>query len=194
MSYQFTLASGNPHKAGEFSDLFDRSIVRVSPAPEKQNIEETGLSFQQNALLKAERYFQVLKTPTLADDSGLEVSALSGEMGIRSARFGGPGLGDRERALLLLEKLKNERERKARFICFLCFYLSPEEVFFFEGRMEGSISHQYRGEHGFGYDPVFVPLHCEGEETLAEIPEWKGQYSHRAKAAGLAQSFFQGRL
>ena len=194
MSYQFILASGNPHKAREFSDLFDGNIVRVSPTPEKQNVQETGVSFQQNALLKAERYFEVLKTPTLADDSGLEVSALSGEMGIHSARFGGEGLSDRERALLLLEKLKDEKNRKARFVCFLCCYLSPREVFFFEGRMDGAISHQYQGEHGFGYDPVFIPLHHEGEQTLGEIPEWKGQYSHRAKAVGLAQSFFKGRL
>ena len=193
MTYQFTLASGNPHKAEEFSDLFDKAVVRVAPAPQKQRVEETGTSFQQNALIKAEHYFRVLKTPTLADDSGLEVPALPDEMGIYSARFGGEGLDDRERALLLLEKLR-DKDRRARFVCFLCFYLSDNEVFFFEGRMDGEVSSQYGGAGGFGYDPVFVPTHGEGEKTLAEIPGWKRQYSHRAKAAGLAQSFFKGRL
>ena len=193
MSYQFVLASGNPHKAKEFSNLFNGDIVRICPPPEKQLINETGTSFRQNALLKAEGYFQKLKVPVLADDSGLEVFALSGEMGVYSARFGGEGLSDRERALLLLEKLVNEERRGACFICVLCFYLSPKEIFFFEGRMKGSVSREYRGQDGFGYDPVFVPLHHEGEETLAEIPDWKAQYSHRAKAVGFSQSFFRGR-
>ena len=193
MSYQFVLASSNPHKAEEFSDLFDQNIVQISPAPERLSIKETGISFQQNALLKAEKYFQLLKSPTLADDSGLVVPTLPDEMGVYSARFGGKGLQDRERAILLLEKIKN-RERNAHFICFLCLYLSPEEIFFFEGRMEGYISHQYCGKNGFGYDPVFIPLHRKGEETLAEIPEWKQRYSHRAKAARLAQNFLKERL
>ena len=193
MSYQFIMASGNSHKLCELSDLFDRNIIRVSASPEKQIVGETGTSFQQNALLKAEKYFQVLKVPTLADDSGLEIFALSNEMGIHSARFGGKGLDDRERSLLLLEKLRG-KERCARFLCFLCFYLSPREIFFFEGRMEGYISHQYCGRNGFGYDPIFIPFHRKGEETLAEIPEWKRLYGHRAKAAGLAQNFFKERL
>ena len=194
MNAQFILASGNSHKAREFADLFDQNIVRILSAPEKLGVEETGTSFQQNALLKAEKYFQALKAPTLSDDSGLEIFALPGEMGIHSARFGGEGLGDRERALLLLEKLKDNEERGACFVCFLCFYLSPGEVFFFEGRMEGSISHHCRGREGFGYDPIFIPTHYDGgDKTLAEIPEWKRRYGHRAKAVGLAQNFFMGR-
>ena len=193
MSYQFALASGNPHKAEELADLFDRDILKVVPAREKQRVEETGTSFQQNALLKAQQYYQVLKTPTVADDSGLEVPTLPDEMGIHSARFGGEGLDDRERALLLLKKL-GDKERKARFVCFLCFYLSEREVFFFEGRMEGVVSPEYRGSGGFGYDPVFIPSHGDGDKTLAEIPQWKRQYGHRAKAAGLAENFFRDRL
>ena len=194
MIHRFTLASGNAHKAKELSELFDKNVVEVFPSPEKLMIEETGTSFQQNALLKAEKYFKALKTPTLADDSGLEVTALPEEMGIYSARFGGEGLSDRDRALLLLDKLKEKRERSALFVCYLCFYLSPREIFFFEGRMEGAVSHQYRGKDGFGYDPVFIPTHGDGEKTLAEIPHWKRQYSHRAKAAGLAENFFRDRL
>ena len=193
MSYELTLASGNVHKARELSDLFDTSIIRIAPAPQTLQVEETGTSFQQNALLKAEKYFQALQKPTLADDSGLEVPALPGEMGIRSARFGGEGLTDRERAHLLLDKLEGS-DRKALFVCFLCFYLSPREIFFFEGRMEGSVSTEYRDGAGFGYDPVFVPSHGEGGKTLAEMPQWKRQHSHRAKAASLAQKFFHERV
>ena len=192
MTYQFTLASANPHKEKEFSDLFDKKIIRILPPSEKPRVDETGTSFQQNALLKAEQYFKILKNPTLADDSGLEVPALSPEMGVRSARFGGEGLDDRERALLLLEKLK-DKDRSARFVCFLCFYLSEREIFFFEGRVDGKVSLQYRGLGGFGYDPIFIPCHGGGK-TLAEIPDWKRQHSHRAKAARLAQNFFGERL
>ena len=193
MSYELTLASGNSHKAQEFSDLFDENIIRVVSAPQALDVEETGTSFQENALLKAEKYFQVLQKPTLADDSGLEIPALPEEMGIRSARFGPEGLSDRERAQLLLEKLEG-KDRQGLFVCFLCFYLSPREIFFFEGRMEGSVSLDYRGEEGFGYDPVFIPTYGEGGKTLAEIPHWKRQHSHRAKAAKLAQGFFKERI
>ena len=193
MSYELTLASGNANKAQEFSDLFDKNIVRIIPAPRLCEVEETGTSFQQNSLLKAEKYFQTLQKPTLADDSGLEVLALPGEMGIHSARFGGEGLSVRDRANLLLKKLEGKR-REALFVCFLCFYLSPREIFFFEGRMEGSVSRGYRGGSGFGYDPVFIPTYGEGEKTLAEIPQWKREYSHRAKAVHLAQNFFRERI
>ena len=193
MTYQFTLASGNHHKAEEFAALFNKDVVRIVSAPEKLRVEETGSTFQQNALIKAKQYFQMLKTPTLADDSGLEVPALPDEMGVCSARFGGEGLSDRERALLLLEKL-GDKDRSACFVCFLCFYLSEREIFFFEGRMEGAVSSEYCGSGGFGYDPVFIPSHGEGAKTLAEIPEWKRQYSHRAKSVGLAQNFFKMRL
>lgn len=152
----FMLASGNTHKAQELFRYLSPSLT-VQTAPETLAVKEDGKSFEENAFKKAACYFQHFKHPTLADDSGLTVEALSDELGIRSARFGGEGLDDHRRSLLLLEKLKNKSNRKAYFVSYLCFYLSPEEVFFFEGRLDGVISEQLQGDHGFGYDPVFIP-------------------------------------
>jgi XTP/dITP diphosphohydrolase len=93
---------------------------------------------------------------------------------------------------LLLEKLSENRN--AYFTCVLCFYLGPKEIFYFEGRMKGKIAKVYQGDTGFGYDPVFVPDEHEGEQTVAELPEWKNKNSHRALAVQLAQKFFSQRL
>lgn len=188
------LATGNEHKAEEFQKLFSNSSLEIQAAPQKIEVIEDGLSFHENALKKAKAYFDHFQSPVVADDSGLKVESLPDELGIYSARFGGEGLSDKERALLLLEKLSGFKERKAQFICVLCFYLNPDEVFFFEGRMEGEISHEYSGEHGFGYDPVFIPTHYSGAQdlTIANLPEWKEKNSHRAKACHAAQKFFQG--
>lgn len=193
----FILATGNPHKASEFSKLFDPNLIKVSAAPEKLEIEENGKTYSENAFLKAKGYFDKFNCPVLADDSGLNVNSLPDELGIYSARFGGSGLGDKERALLLLEKLADKttrEERGAHFSCVLCFYINHDEVFFFEGRLNGFVGLEYVGEHGFGYDPVF---HAQGEHeerTVAEIPEWKEKNSHRAQACGFASKFFKERV
>lgn len=187
---ELILASSNPHKAEEFSALFDSRIVTVRPAPYKIEVVEDGVSYFENALLKAQAYFKEFKTPVLADDSGLNVSALPLELGIQSARFGGEGLKDKERALLLLDKMEGKSDREASFTCVLCVYLNEKEIFYFEGRMGGVIAYTYRGEGGFGYDPVFIPTEGAGELTVAELSEWKNKHSHRAVAVGLAQKFF----
>lgn len=186
----FILASGNTHKAQELSRYLSSSIT-VQAAPETFVVKEDGKSFEENAFKKAVHYFQCLKHPTVADDSGLMVEALPDELGIHSARFGGEGLSDHQRSLLLLEKLENEPNRKACFISYLCFYLAPEEVFFFEGRLNGIISEQFRGDRGFGYDPVFIPQKDHNALTLAQQPEWKDQHSHRSQACQAAKTFFE---
>jgi XTP/dITP diphosphohydrolase len=90
-----------------------------------------------------------------------------------------------------LHLLAGQENRLANFTCVLCCYLSPEEVYFFEGRVHGVIGTEYRGDKGFGYDPVFVPTRAENDgKTLAELPEWKNKNSHRAKAAQAALAFF----
>ncbi len=194
MAWEFLIASGNAHKVREFSELFNTRAIVVRPAPGKVEVRETGQSFTENAFLKAEGYYQKFETPVIADDSGLAVSALPEELGIYSARFGGEGLSDRERAELLLKKLegKTGEERKAFFTCVLCFYIGPEEVFYFDGRMEGLIAYDYRGGHGFGYDPVFIPERHSSEESLAMLPEWKKKNSHRFQACQHAERFFSG--
>ncbi|MBC7537200.1 MAG: non-canonical purine NTP pyrophosphatase [Bacteriovorax sp.] len=190
---ELILASSNTHKAEEFSELFDSKIVIVRPATKKLDVVEDGLSYFENALLKAQAYYKEFKTPVLADDSGLNVQALSEELGIHSARFGGDGLTDKERALLLLKKMEGKSDREAYFTCVLCVYLNEKEIFYFEGRMNGQVGYTYRGEGGFGYDPAFIPTDGGGELTVAELSEWKNKNSHRAMATGLAQKFFSQR-
>lgn len=191
---ELILASGNEHKAMEFAELFDPSLIQVKAAPEKIEVVEDGATYFENALLKAKAYYQKYKVPVLADDSGLNVEALPGELGLHSARFGGPGLSDKERAELLLKKMDGQSHREASFSCVLCVYFSDKEIFYFEGRMAGSIGYTYRGTEGFGYDPVFIPADKTDEGlTVAELSEWKQKNSHRAVATSFAQKFLAQR-
>lgn len=191
---KFILASSNTHKAQEFDELFRQSVVEVELAPAKLEVEESGTSFNENAFLKAHAYYKKFNRPVLADDSGLIVEALPDQLGIYSARFGGEGLSNQERALLLLEKMQGIENRSAYFHCTLCFILSNDEIYFFEGRLAGEIGKEYRGETGFGYDPVFIPSDVADQQqknlTLAELPEWKRLNSHRAQAAKFAMNFW----
>ncbi len=187
--YKFVLASGNTHKAEEFSELFSKEVVQVEAADSKVDVVEDGATFHENALRKAEGYYNKFQKPVVSDDSGICVDTLPEELGICSARFGGDGLSDKDRAMLLIKKLKESENRNAYFVCVLCFYLSPKEIYFFEGRVNGEISMEYRGDQGFGYDPVFSPDALNGE-TFAENPDWKALNSHRAKAVAEAQKFF----
>lgn len=197
--FQFLLATGNAHKKKEFEVLFSPDVLSVEAAPEKIEVDESGTTFTQNALLKAEAYYKKFKKPVLADDSGLTVLALPDELGVKSARFGGPGLTDKDRALLLVEKLKGFQamdERKAFFTAVLCFYFSPEEIYFFEGKFHGFIAHHY-SELGddFGYDPVFIPeARFEEGRAVSELTEWKNLHSHRAQASKFAQNFLKSKL
>jgi XTP/dITP diphosphohydrolase len=188
------LATGNAHKAEEFAELFSSEIVTIKAAAEKLEVAETGVSYFENALLKAQAYYEKFKIPVLADDSGLTVEELPEELGVQSARFGGDGLNDKDRALLLLKKMTDKHNRNAYFTCILCFYLGPKEIYYFEGRMKGKIGVSYQGTAGFGYDPVFIPDDHNGEATVAELPDWKNKNSHRALAVTLAQKFFSQRV
>ena len=187
---KFILASSNKHKVEEFNDFFKASKLEVISPSEKIEVVEDGNSFNENALKKASAYFEKYNSPVLADDSGLVVEAMPGELGVYSARFGGEGLTDKDRALLLLEKMKDEKNRKAYFNCTLCFYISPEEVYFFEGRFKGEIIDEYIGDHGFGYDPVFKGESQEQGQSVAMDPEYKSQNSHRSIAVKQALKFF----
>ena len=187
------IASGNPHKAKEFQDLLDGKLFTIMLPSPKISIKEDGDTFMENSRLKAEAYYHVLKKPVLADDSGLIVEELPQELGVHSARFGGEGLDDKGRMELLLKKLQGieDKKRKASFVCVLCFYLDPKEIFFFEGHLNGRIAQKAQGEDGFGYDPIFLPENLD--TTLAQNPDWKKQHSHRAKACQRASEFFSSR-
>ena len=187
----FLLASGNAHKAEEFKELFQGRLT-ISPAPATLPVEELGKTFAENAFLKAKAYADAYKVPAMADDSGLVVEAIPDLLGVQSARFL-PELNDyKDKCRKLLELLESTEDRSAYFVCVLCFYVSPDEVYFFEGRVHGVIGQGLRGEHGFGYDPVFVPTRTEQDgKSLAELPEWKNEFSHRAKAGLSALLFFK---
>ena len=187
------IATNNPGKIREYQELLaDLSLELTSPAQEGLDIEvaETGESFAENARLKAIAYAKASGLLTLADDSGLEVDALGGEPGIRSARYAGEGASDEERYQLLLEKLKDVpwEERTARFRCVIAVATPGREVYTAEGSCEGIIAFEPEGEHGFGYDPVFyLP---EYGKTMAELPpRVKNKISHRARAVQKTREF-----
>lgn len=187
----FLLASGNQHKAQEFKELFEGKIV-VNASPQTLEVDESGKTFSENALLKAQAYFEVYKVPTLADDSGLVLDAFPELLSVQSARFAPELPNYIDKCARILEIYKGQENRNAYFICVLCFYVSADEYYFFEGRVHGSIGQKIQGTLGFGYDPIFVPERKENDGlTLAELPEWKNEFSHRAKACQSALAFFQ---
>lgn len=189
----FLLASGNAHKAEEFKELFG-NVLTVNPAPRSLEVDETGKTFIENALIKAKAYYDTYKVPSLADDSGLVLEAFPELLGVQSARFMPelPSYADKCRKLIEIMETAPGNDRRAYFVCVLCFYLSPDEVYFFEGRVHGEIGTQLRGDKGFGYDPVFIPERKEADGlSLAELPDWKNQFSHRAKASLAALDFFK---
>ena len=187
----FILASGNSHKAEEFKELF-QGVIQVHPAPKTLDVDETGKTFTENAFLKAQAYYESYKAPALADDSGLIVEAFPDILGVQSARFAPELKTYPEKCHKLIDLLKTKENHSAYFVCVLCFYISPDEVYFFEGRVHGVIGGELKGEHGFGYDPVFIPERKEEDgKSLAELPEWKNEFSHRAKASMAALQFFK---
>jgi XTP/dITP diphosphohydrolase len=181
---RFVLASGNPHKARELADVlpqWDVELIGDLDFP-----EETGVTFAENARAKA--VFGRAHGPAGAwvagEDSGIEVDALGGRPGIRSARFAGEDATDAENVELLLRELRDvpEDARTARYVCELvCLGPGGKEVAV-RGTLEGRVASEPRGRGGFGYDPVFVPA---GETlTVAELGDaWKAGRSHRAQAA-----------
>lgn len=189
---EFLLASANAHKAEELNKIFAQSKIDITPASKKLEVIEDGTTFQENAFKKAQAYFEEFKTPTLADDSGLVVPARTDILGVHSARYA-PQFDDyKDKNNYLLEELKDLKgdDRAAYFVCYFCFYISPVEVYYFEGRVHGKIADSASGTEGFGYDPVFLPDGQNGK-AMAEVLEWKMSNSHRAKAAFAAIKFFE---
>jgi XTP/dITP diphosphohydrolase len=181
------LASGNPGKVREINQLLAELDLHVAPQSDYgvAEAEETGLTFIENAILKARNAASHTGLPALADDSGLEVDALNGAPGIYSARYAGAGAGDRANLQKLLEALREvpEAERSARFQCLMVYMRHSEDPtpLICQGTWEGRILFEPRGKGGFGYDPVFlVPTHnCSSAELE---PEVKNALSHRGQA------------
>jgi len=178
------LATGNPHKLTELLRILGQmpgiewEDCRSIPIPEP---EESGATLEENAHLKAVHAAGASGLAALAEDSGLEVAALHGEPGVRSARFAGADKDYAANNRLLLERLRGSAERRARFRTVVVVALPHGRTWQAEGVLRGSICDAPRGTGGFGYDPLFVP---EGESlTLAELsPEEKDRISHRRRA------------
>ncbi|MFM8960804.1 MAG: RdgB/HAM1 family non-canonical purine NTP pyrophosphatase [Bacteroidota bacterium] len=181
---RWVLASHNLHKAEELRQMLGPYHVELITLAQLQITEvpdETGNTFRENALIKAQAAYAASNLPALADDSGLEVEALNGLPGVHSARFAGPKATDVENVQLLLKRLTNQVNRGARFVCVLCLW-NGKEATYWEGSVEGKILEASRGHHGFGYDPVFEAQEIPGR-SLAEIdPAKKNEISHRAAA------------
>ncbi len=184
---RIVLASNNPGKVREFNQLLGGIDIEVVPQSDYRvpEAEETGLTFVENALLKARQAARHTSLPALADDSGLEVDALNGAPGIYSARYAGKGASDEQNLRKLLADLQGlpEEQRAARFQCVLV-YLRHEfdpTPLICQGTWEGRILTAPQGKNGFGYDPVFyVPTHrCSSAELP---PEVKNTLSHRGQA------------
>jgi XTP/dITP diphosphohydrolase len=190
---ELALATRNPGKIREITQicsdwpvhwlLWDSSNDRWGEAASWPDVEESGESYLDNARLKARAVAEALGVPAVADDSGIEVDALGGEPGTRSARFAGPDATDRENLDLLIERIQPipPEARTSRYRCVaMCAWPDGREVWA-EGVCEGTLISDPRGTGGFGYDPIFVP---EGERrTMAELsPVEKDAISHRGKA------------
>lgn len=181
------LASVNPGKVAELQSLLHGLGIEISPQSRYQvsSAEETGLSFVENALIKARHCAEQTRLPAIADDSGLVVDALDGAPGLYSSRYAGAQSGDRDNVQKLLTDLAGipPEDRSARFYCVLVYLQHPRDPMpvICEGVWEGSILEAPRGEMGFGYDPVFlVPdHHCSAAELA---PAVKNRISHRGQA------------
>lgn len=197
---EIVLATRNRGKVAEIAALLADLNVPVRSLedfPEVPPLPEEGETFQENAVSKALTVARITGRVAIADDSGLEVDALGGIPGVHSSRFLGEEATDADRNARILELLRGvpSSQRTARFRAVVAVALPSGEVYTFEGVVEGRIAEEPRGEHGFGYDPIFL-LPGYGK-TFAELgPEVKNRLSHRAQAVSAAREFlrqlFQG--
>ena len=195
LNHELLVATRNKGKLGELLNLLQGThyeLLSLENVDIQHEVEETGDTFEANAILKAEEYGQMAGIVTIADDSGIEVDALDGAPGVLSARYGGEELDDQGRNALLLKNLANVPDSKltARFRCVVALSRPNQGTVTFNGSVEGFITRNPRGINGFGYDPLFYfPPKCK---TLAQIPaEEKHSVSHRGKAVHKAVQYLR---
>ncbi|REI10064.1 XTP/dITP diphosphatase [Staphylococcus felis] len=186
------IASSNKGKINDFKVIFaDYNVIGINELLEDFDVEETGVTFEENARLKSEAAAKVLNKTVIADDSGLEITALNGAPGVFSARYAGIHKSDEDNIDKVLHELNDETDRDARFVCVISMTTAQGETHTFRGTVEGEITLSRIGENGFGYDPIFyVP---EMKKTMAQLtPEEKSEISHRRKAIDQLQIFIEG--
>lgn len=181
------IATNNPGKVREYQEILQTllpgvDLLTLREAGVDFEVEETGTTFEENARLKATEYAARSGMVVIADDSGIEVDALQGFPGLKSARWTGPTDGDRVRGLLELLKDVPEERRGARFVCWTVCRAPDGREAMAQGTVEGRVGWEPSGAHGFGYDPIFVLP--ERGMTMAELPrDEKNGLSHRGRAA-----------
>jgi XTP/dITP diphosphohydrolase len=182
---RLVLATRNDHKLREFAEILP--AVQLVPLPSDVTLPpETGTTFADNALIKARAAYAATGEPTIADDSGISVTALGGRPGVHSARFAGPDATDAQNLDLLLGQIAEKEDRSAAYVCVITYIDAGGDEQLFEGRCEGTLIDTPRGTGGFGYDPAFVPDDTGPADgrTMAELdPDEKHAISHRGRAA-----------
>lgn len=187
------LASRNAHKLRELSVLLTPHEL-VGLPEEIELPPETGATFAENALGKACAAAAGTGLAAVADDSGIEAAALGGAPGIRSARYAGEEASDEQNLHKLLDEVPADGDTRVAYVCALALVRADGTEHVVEGRCEGRLSHELRGEGGFGYDPAFVPEAERGGRTMAELSvEEKDTISHRGRAARLLLALLEGR-
>lgn len=178
------VATNNQGKLKEFNEILGElgiACVSLKDMGIQADVEETGTTFLENALLKAKEIYKIAGIPTISDDSGLMVDALSGEPGVYSARYAGEPSDDNRNIQKLLSNLNGVKNRTARFKSVIAAVFSEEDILVAEGECEGVILDERRGENGFGYDPVFYVEALS--KTFAEMTDAeKNSLSHRGNA------------
>ena len=178
------IASNNKGKIREYKDIFEPFGFEVRSQEEENiclEVEETGTTFAQNAVLKARAIYEISRCCVISDDSGLEVEALGGEPGLYSARYKGLET-EHERRLAVLAGLEGSDNRKARFVPCICFIDATGAEHLFTGTWNGEIALREEGTNGFGYDPIFISEDGNGKTTASLPISFKEEHSHRAKA------------
>lgn len=191
MNFRLVIATRNKGKVREIRHLLKPlklKVVSLLDFPGFPSIKENGRTFKENALKKAKAVARKLKCLAIADDSGLEVMALNGRPGVRSARYAGPNPTSAKLCRKLLNAMKGKRYRWARFVCDVALAGPDRKPVIVEGICWGKIGDKMEGSRGFGYDPVFIP---EGyQKTFAQMPlKLKNRISHRGKALIKAKGY-----
>ncbi|MDR2413680.1 MAG: RdgB/HAM1 family non-canonical purine NTP pyrophosphatase [Odoribacteraceae bacterium] len=182
MKQQLVFATGNRHKLEEATGILgDRAeIVPLANFGCNEEVPEDADTLEENALQKARHAYALLGADCFADDTGLEITALGGEPGVRSARYAGDHRDSKANMLKVLQLMEGMKKREARFRCVIALIIDGDE-YLFEGIVNGEILEAAEGEGGFGYDPIFRPT--GHEQSFAEMsPALKNEISHRGKA------------
>jgi XTP/dITP diphosphohydrolase len=193
---RLVVATRNDHKLRELAEILTEAELVALPN-EIELPPETASTFTGNALIKARATHGATGEPTIADDSGIAVTALGGRPGVHSARFAGPAATDQQNLDLLLSLLARHDDRSAAYVCVIAHIGADGAEALFEGRCEGTLISEPRGSGGFGYDPAFVPTDTgpDDQRTMAELePDAKHAISHRGRAArALAEALWPAR-